>query len=46
MFYADSVGLGTIHDAMSRLYDMHGKLLQPAPLLAKLAKEGKGFADL
>ncbi len=46
MFYAERVGLETIHDAMSRLYDTHGRLLQPAPLLARLAKEGKGFADL
>ena len=46
MFYADLVGVGKIYDAMSRLYDEHGEWLKPAPLLEKLAKEGKGFGDL
>ena len=46
MFYADLVGVGKINDAMSRLYDEHGEWLKPAPLLEKLAKEGKGFGDL
>ncbi|MFQ5936723.1 MAG: 3-hydroxyacyl-CoA dehydrogenase family protein, partial [Acidiferrobacterales bacterium] len=43
MFYADSVGLRVIYDVMSRLYDTHGEILKPAPLLQRLAKEGKGF---
>ena len=46
MFYADLVGVGKIYDAMSRLYDEQGEWLKPAPLLEKLAKEGKGFGDL
>ena len=46
MFYADLVGADKIYDAMSRLYDEHGEWLKPAPLLEKLAKEGKGFGDL
>ncbi len=45
MFHADLVGTKTIYDAMSRLYDTHGEMLKPAPLLEKLAKEGKGFHD-
>ncbi len=45
MFYAEEVGLGKIHDVMRRLNDVHGEDLKPAPLLARLAKEGKGFQD-
>ena len=46
MFYADRVGAKTIYEAMSRLYDAHGEMLKPAPLLAELARSGKGFGDL
>ncbi len=46
MFYADRVGTGKVHDTLCRLADAHGERFQPAPLLAKLAKEGKGFGDL
>ena len=46
MFWADLVGLRTIHDAMSRLHDEHGEWLAPAPLLERLAGQGKGFRDL
>ena len=46
MFYADLIGADKIYDAMSRLYEEHGEWLKPAPLLKKLAKEGKGFGDL
>ena len=45
MFWADLVGLRTIYDAMSRLYDEHGERLAPAPLLKRLAEQGKGFGD-
>ena len=46
MFWADLVGLKTIYDTMSRLYDEHGDWLEPAPLLKRLAEQGKGFADM
>ena len=46
MFYADTVGVKHVYDTMSRLYDEHGEWLEPAPLLKKLADEGKGFGDL
>jgi 3-hydroxyacyl-CoA dehydrogenase len=47
MFYADQVGLGRIHETLARLYEKHGDAaLEPAPLLAELAKGGKRFADL
>ena len=46
MFWADLVGLRTIHDTMSRLHDEHGDWLAPAPLLKRLAEQGKGFKDV
>ena len=45
MFWADLVGLRTVHGTMSRLHDEHGEWLKPAPLLKRLAEEGKGFRD-
>ncbi|MBM42937.1 MAG: 3-hydroxyacyl-CoA dehydrogenase, partial [Acidobacteria bacterium] len=46
MFWADLVGVKTIYDVMSRLHDEHGEWLEPAPLLKRLADEGKKFGDL
>jgi len=43
MFWADLVGVKTIYDVMSRLYDQHGDWLEPAPLLRQLAESGRGF---
>ena len=45
MFWADLVGLRTVYDTMSRLHDEHGEWLEPAPLLKRLAEQGKGFKD-
>ncbi|HEX7969644.1 MAG TPA: 3-hydroxyacyl-CoA dehydrogenase NAD-binding domain-containing protein, partial [Stellaceae bacterium] len=46
MFYADQAGLAAIRD---RLADFAKRFkepaLEPAPLLARLASEGRGFAD-
>ena len=47
MFWADLIGLETIYDVMSRLHDAHENWwLGPAPLLKRLAEQGKGFGDL
>jgi 3-hydroxyacyl-CoA dehydrogenase len=46
MFWADTVGLGTIAAAMRRFRDEHGEWMAPALLLEKLASENKGFKDL
>jgi 3-hydroxyacyl-CoA dehydrogenase len=46
MFYADTIGLDTIYQTMCRLHEQHGELLEPAPLLKKLAAEGRGFSDI
>ncbi len=45
MFHADAVGLDKVYDTMTRLHDAHGEELAPAPLLARLARDGKSFAD-
>jgi 3-hydroxyacyl-CoA dehydrogenase len=44
MFYADTVGLPNVLAAMERMArGRHGDAWRPAPLLVKLAAEGKGF---
>ncbi len=45
MFYADSIGTKTIYETMKKLYDQHGDMLEPAPLLKELAISGTSFAD-
>ncbi len=47
MFWADQIGLQNIVDAYAKYAKQCGDhYWQPAPLLAKLASEGKGFYDL
>jgi 3-hydroxyacyl-CoA dehydrogenase len=47
MFYADQVGLKHIADRLSHYAKETGDAtLEPAPLLVKLANEGKGFGSL
>ncbi|TFW11477.1 3-hydroxyacyl-CoA dehydrogenase [Massilia arenosa] len=44
MFYADSVGLFNVRMAMDKYaHGRHGDAWEPAPLLVKLADEGRGF---
>jgi 3-hydroxyacyl-CoA dehydrogenase len=44
MFYADALGLANVLAAMEKYSNgYHGECWQPAPLLAKLAAEGKTF---
>lgn len=44
MFYADQVGLKKIYEAILKYKNIVGaQYWEPSPLLAKLAKEGKGF---
>ncbi len=47
MFYADTVGLAYIRDQLAK-FAAHSKdkNLEPAPLLVKLASEGRGFLSL
>ena len=47
MLHADQVGLAQIRDRLANYAQRTGdKTLQPAPLLAKLAADGRGFASL
>ena len=45
MWYADTVGLKKVYDRISEFQRTHGELWEPAPLLKKLAAEGRTFAD-
>ena len=45
MFHADTVGANAILEAVRRLRGTHGAALKPAPLLERLAREGRGFHE-
>jgi 3-hydroxyacyl-CoA dehydrogenase len=45
MFYADTVGLKKIYDKICEFREQHGVRWEPAPLLKKLAEQGKTFAS-
>ena len=45
MFYADSVGLDHVHEAMKSFFEVHHDWLEPAPLLEHLAREGRTFGE-
>jgi 3-hydroxyacyl-CoA dehydrogenase len=44
MFYADSIGLDKVFARVSEFHRQHGAFWTPAPLLERLAREGKTFA--
>jgi 3-hydroxyacyl-CoA dehydrogenase len=46
MWYADTVGLKNVYDKIEEFHRKHGELWEPAPLLKRLAAEGKNFAGL
>jgi 3-hydroxyacyl-CoA dehydrogenase len=46
LWYADSVGLEKIYKRVCELEAVHGDVWQPAPLLERLGREGKTFAEL
>jgi len=45
MWYANTVGLKKVYERVSQFHEEHGELWEPAPLLKRLAEEGKTFAD-
>ena len=45
MFYADRVGLAHIYERVAAFHTEHGQRWAPAPLLARLAREGSSFRD-
>ncbi len=46
MFYADTVGLDNVLESMKAFRAAHDAVWEPAPLLTKLAAEGKKLGDL
>jgi 3-hydroxyacyl-CoA dehydrogenase len=45
MFYADTIGLDKVYADVKRFHETQGIWWEPAPLLEKLAREGKSFSD-
>lgn len=45
MWYADTVGLDKVYRRVSEFHQQHGELWEPAPVLKRLAHEGKTFAE-
>jgi 3-hydroxyacyl-CoA dehydrogenase len=45
MWYGDTVGLKKVYERVNQFHEEHGELWEPAPLLKRLAQEGKTFAD-
>jgi 3-hydroxyacyl-CoA dehydrogenase len=43
MFYADTVGLDKVYQAVQKYHAVHGDIWKPAALLARLAAEGGKF---
>jgi 3-hydroxyacyl-CoA dehydrogenase len=43
--YADTVGLKKVYDRIREFHQQHGELWEPAPLLERLAEQGKTFAE-
>ncbi len=45
MWYANTVGLKKVYERICEFHAQHGELWEPAPLLKRLAEEGKSFDD-
>jgi 3-hydroxyacyl-CoA dehydrogenase len=45
MWYGNTVGLKKVYERVNQFFEEHGDLWEPAPLLKRLAEEGKTFAD-
>ena len=45
MHYADSVGIASIYRRVCDYHERHGAWWKPAPLLARMAREGTTFAE-
>jgi 3-hydroxyacyl-CoA dehydrogenase len=45
MWHADTVGLQKVYQRVCEFHKQHGELWEPAPLLQRLAEEGKTFAE-
>ncbi len=45
MWYADTVGLKKVCERVREFHMQHGEIWEPAPLLKRLAEQGKTFAE-
>ena len=45
MWHADTVGVKEVYDRILEFRDKHGEIWEPAPLLKRLAEQGKRFSD-
>jgi 3-hydroxyacyl-CoA dehydrogenase len=45
MWYADTVGLKKVYERICEFRERHGEIWEPAPLLKRLADQGKTFAE-
>jgi 3-hydroxyacyl-CoA dehydrogenase len=45
MWYADVVGLKRVYERVCEFHREHGEIWRPAPLLKRLAEQGKTFAE-
>jgi 3-hydroxyacyl-CoA dehydrogenase len=45
MWYADTVGLKKVYERICEFHKQHGEIWRPAPLLKRLAEQGKTFAE-
>jgi 3-hydroxyacyl-CoA dehydrogenase len=45
MWYADAIGLKKVYDRVCEFHRQHGENWQPAPLLERLAAQGRTFAQ-
>lgn len=45
MFYADTAGLANVYARVLEFHRMHGSRWEPAPLLRRLAEEGRTFSS-
>jgi 3-hydroxyacyl-CoA dehydrogenase len=45
MFHADLVGLKKVYERICEFHRLHGEQWEPAPLLKRLAEQGKTFAE-
>jgi len=45
MFHADLVGLKKVYERICEFHCLHGEQWEPAPLLKRLAEQGKTFAE-
>jgi 3-hydroxyacyl-CoA dehydrogenase len=45
MWYADTIGIKKVYERISEFHHQHGETWSPAPLLKRLAEEGKTFSE-